>query len=239
MSKQRSTHGQVIRYRDDVCRYFLDTEFIEDGHTIELLSIGIVCEDGREYYAANSDADHSRANDWVKANVLPHLPPPGNAAWKPRTAIRDEVTAFLLAGAEPEVWAYFGDYDWVALCQLFGRMIDLPKGMSMLCMDLEQLSVMLGSPEHPQMIGTEHNALDDARWGRALYTFLRALPVSRAEAAERELAALRALVRRYVEAHAARVAHSAREPHDEYWYAEREALNNAVSDALAELRAEG
>ena len=89
------------------------------------------------------------------------------------------------------------------------------------------------------MIGTEHNALDDARWGRALYTFLRALPVSRAEAAERELAALRALVRRYVEAHAARVAHSAREPHDEYWYAEREALNNAVSDALEELRAEG
>lgn len=30
-------------------RYFYDTEFIEDGHTIELISIGVVAEDGREY----------------------------------------------------------------------------------------------------------------------------------------------------------------------------------------------
>jgi hypothetical protein len=27
-------------------RYFYDTEFLEDGKTIELISIGIVCEDG-------------------------------------------------------------------------------------------------------------------------------------------------------------------------------------------------
>ena len=29
-------------------RYFYDTEFIEDGTTIELVSIGVVAEDGRE-----------------------------------------------------------------------------------------------------------------------------------------------------------------------------------------------
>ena len=32
-------------------RYFYDTEFLEDGETIDLISIGIVAEDGREYYA--------------------------------------------------------------------------------------------------------------------------------------------------------------------------------------------
>src|SRR4051812_11038169 len=32
-------------------KYFYDTEFLEDGQTIELISIGIVAEDGREYYA--------------------------------------------------------------------------------------------------------------------------------------------------------------------------------------------
>lgn len=32
-------------------KYFLDTEFHEDGKTIDLISIGIVAEDGREYYA--------------------------------------------------------------------------------------------------------------------------------------------------------------------------------------------
>ena len=69
----------------------------------------------------------------------------------------------------------------------------------------------------------------------ALRAYLAA--VERAEAAERELAAMRAKVARYAAAHAARVAHSAREPHDEKWLSEREALNDAVGDALASLRA--
>ncbi len=31
-------------------RYFYDCEFLENGNTIELISIGIVADDGREYY---------------------------------------------------------------------------------------------------------------------------------------------------------------------------------------------
>jgi hypothetical protein len=47
-------------------RYFIDTEFIEGFHKplfgkrrhfIDLISIGIVCEDGREYYAISKDFD--------------------------------------------------------------------------------------------------------------------------------------------------------------------------------------
>jgi hypothetical protein len=51
-------------------KYFLDTEFIEDGKTIDLISIGIVCEDGREFYAINEECHWYRANDWVLGNVL-------------------------------------------------------------------------------------------------------------------------------------------------------------------------
>jgi 3' exoribonuclease, RNase T-like len=36
-------------------KIFYDTEFIEDGRTIDLISIGMVAEDGREYYAVNRD----------------------------------------------------------------------------------------------------------------------------------------------------------------------------------------
>jgi len=36
-------------------RYWYDTEFIEDGSTIDLISIGIVAEDGREYYAISTE----------------------------------------------------------------------------------------------------------------------------------------------------------------------------------------
>lgn len=51
-------------------KYFLDTEFIEDGKTIDLISIGLVCEDGREYYAINKECDFSKADNWVVDNVL-------------------------------------------------------------------------------------------------------------------------------------------------------------------------
>ncbi len=57
-------------------RFFYDTEFIEDGTTIDLVSIGIVGEDGREFYAVSTEFDPDRAGKWVRANVLPKLPRP-------------------------------------------------------------------------------------------------------------------------------------------------------------------
>lgn len=56
--------------------YCYDTEFLEDGHTIELISIGIVCDDGREYYAVNEDmpVDRIKADNWLSLNVWKHLP---------------------------------------------------------------------------------------------------------------------------------------------------------------------
>lgn len=152
-------------------RFWFDTEFMEDGKTIELLSIGIVSEDNREYYAVNRDADHSKANDWVKANVLPKI---DFATGVPRTQIRDEVSEFFLGKVwKPEIWAYYADYDWVALCQLFGRMVDLPGGFPKYCRDIKQLCADLGDPDLPAQDGDKsHHALLDARWNRQAWTFL-------------------------------------------------------------------
>lgn len=59
-----------------------DTEFLEDGRTIELISIGIVCDDRREYYAVNSDMpwDRIKGNDWLLRNVVPQLPLKGSGS---------------------------------------------------------------------------------------------------------------------------------------------------------------
>ncbi len=54
-------------------RYWLDTEFIEEGKTIDLVSIGIVAEDGRELYLQSVEFDPSKASEWVQENVFPHL----------------------------------------------------------------------------------------------------------------------------------------------------------------------
>lgn len=144
-------------------RYYLDTEFIEQPCCIDLISIALVADDGREYYAVSSEFDASRASKWVVDNVFPHLPP--RDTWKRRSQIADEIRAFV-GDTKPEFWAYFADYDWVVFCWLFGRMIDMPSGWPMFCMDLKQVMVERGimKDQLPFQEGAEHNALDDARW---------------------------------------------------------------------------
>lgn len=68
-------------------KYYLDTEFItgfkrpiqplptigkfnKKEFFIELISIGILAEDGRKYYAVSNELNPSLADDWVKKNVL-------------------------------------------------------------------------------------------------------------------------------------------------------------------------
>lgn len=153
-------------------QFFIDTEFIENGPSFPLIliSIGIVCADGREFYAVNGDAPLELANDWVKKNVIPHL-------GGPKLSIRDlpnEIKAFI-GDCKPEFWGYYADYDWVVFCQLFGTMIDLPKGWPMFCRDIKQLCVDRGDPKLPEQLSTEHNALNDARWNKTAYDFLSAL----------------------------------------------------------------
>lgn len=164
-------------------QYFYDTEFHEDGSTIDLISIGIACADGREYYAVNSDMNHDRISteDWLCENVIPHLPLKGgkpvqgfDSRWvwsldksstlvKPKWVIANEVREFLLAGTRPELWADFGAYDHVALAQLWGPMINLPKGLPMYTRDFQQRLDDLGRPVMPPQVSGVHNALEDAR----------------------------------------------------------------------------
>lgn len=53
-------------------RLFVDTEFT-DLLNCDLLSIGIVSDDGREFYAERSDADLSQCGDFCRVAVLPQL----------------------------------------------------------------------------------------------------------------------------------------------------------------------
>ena len=76
-------------------KFFYDCEFLEDGKTIELISIGIVADDGRTYYAVSEECGYDsrpwwqrwfnrrgslenriRRHEWLMANVVPSLPKP-------------------------------------------------------------------------------------------------------------------------------------------------------------------
>lgn len=150
-------------------RFWFDTEFYENGRTIELISIGVVAEDGRTYYAETPGAiELANKTEWLRKNVLPSL----SGVTRSRDLIAHELIAFM--GPRPEIWAYYADYDWVALCQLFGTMMKLPVGWPMYCRDVKQLCDSLGNPTLPQNIGgVEHNALEDALWAKKAWEFLQ------------------------------------------------------------------
>jgi hypothetical protein len=208
-------------------KYFLDTEFIEGfdspvlrpkRHFIDLISIGIVCEDGRKYHAIGNEWKFKEADQWVQENVIIPLyidTVHGDnrnrygantfhkAYGKSNREISEEILRFFGCWRDHhfwrspeniEVYGYYADYDWVLFCSLFGRMIDLPKGFPMYCIDLKQTldevaeSILSEAPastgnmegalaaikiksDYPQQ-SNEHNALADAKWNYELYKFL-------------------------------------------------------------------
>lgn len=231
-------------------RYYLDFEFIEDFHKpwfgkrrhfIDMISIGIVSEDDRSYYAISTEFSERDANDWVKENVIKNLDVPFCAgrlpdgelvfnasarmdARKSNKRIADDIYLFVHEpivkkyddrisfadeivehayknGAEKhEFYGYFSDYDWVLFCSLFGKMINLPKGFPMYCIDLKQmmddkarylmnkifaarkngpweatfkeaLQYIKEHPKYPKQ-SKEHCAKYDAEWNKQLHEFL-------------------------------------------------------------------
>lgn len=168
-------------------KYFYDTEFIEDGKTIELLSIGIVSEDGRKLYCESNEADLSKADDWVKENVISQLwhkqkdksrynewIKTNSGGFMSRRVIAHKIKKFcdIEKYGKPEFWAYYADYDHVVLCQLFGKMINLPEGWPMYTNDIKQLCMSIGNPKLPEQPNNEHNALADAEWCKEAYYYI-------------------------------------------------------------------
>jgi hypothetical protein len=171
-------------------RIFYDTEFLDDGRTIDLISIGMVAEDGRELYAVSSQFNQAavRRSTWLMDNVWPSLPilknPPGvrgtdridvtHPDVRPRAQIARLVADFILSTPDPQLWAWYAAYDHVALAQLWGPMINLPRGIPMQTDDLVTEAKRLGLrpidfPEQPDGL---HNALADARHNLVRARFL-------------------------------------------------------------------
>lgn len=187
-------------------KYFYDTEFIDNGRTIDLVSIGIVAEDGRELYAVSAEFDirAMRDNQWLMENVWPSLPntlhdqgtrcavcpkwghldldhPDVRSRGQIARAVRD----FLLVDDNPHLWSWFPSYDHVALAQLYGTMANLPQGIPMRTNDIQQELDRLGILDDQlphRKTGSAHNALGDAHYHRELYGYAAATARGRGHA---------------------------------------------------------
>lgn len=176
-----------------------DLEFLERRRgwfrkhfTIDLISIAMVAEDGRTYYAVNRDMPvrRIRKHPWLMANVVPSLPKAhgdrrltmpkrwlfdyADPAVKRQDRIANEVSAFIRDTPDVELWANYGAYDHVRLCWLWGLMVDLPAGVPMYTNDIQQEARRLGVgwDELPKQPDGEHNALADARHNQTVRRWL-------------------------------------------------------------------
>lgn len=143
--------------------------FCKSRHFIDLISIGVVSDTGNHYTAISKEYNYNDANDWVKEHViiplyLKTVPPAKRNGINEMNfqkfyglsnkMIADNLKRFVYAQSLPEdlidppadlfptdinFYGYFCDYNWVVLCSLYGKMIDLPKGYPMYCRDLKQI----------------------------------------------------------------------------------------------------
>jgi hypothetical protein len=162
-------------------KIYMDWEFLEDGITVQPISVGMIREDGKELYYEflNAPSIDILKREWLKENVVPHL----SAGWtkamltgmsdevvKSRLAIRNKVYDFLLDAWKLdklngfELWGWYSAYDHLCLAQLFGKMIDLPDWCPMYTNDVRQEFHRLGDPSYPRQTEGLHNALADAKF---------------------------------------------------------------------------
>lgn len=138
-------------------KLFFDTEFTGLKKDTTLISIGIVAEDGRWFYAEFTDYDRKSCDDWIQENVIQNLiskgkitknlvqTAVGNAIYSVQMCdttdnIRKELTTWLESFGEHEL-QFISDvshYDFVLLLDIFGGAFSLPKNVSPACHDINQ-----------------------------------------------------------------------------------------------------
>lgn len=159
-------------------KYFIDTEFVFGidtlGARITPISIGIVAEDGREFYAV--DANWSYGWDvipsFVQDVVVPVIPVPDHACYVHGTleTIARDIKAFIGDDPFPQWVGEYAAFDYVVLSTIMGGFEQWPEDWPMDIRDLMQESC----PE--SVSATPHNALADARAVRDAYLWLHGEP---------------------------------------------------------------
>lgn len=171
-------------------RVFLDAEFTGLHQKSTLVSIGMVAEDDRNFYAEFNDYDRSQVDAWIRENVIERLVLGGHddfegleqgyvTARGSREYIRGALTMWLYSlGGPVEIWADCHAYDWVLFCELFGGALNLPDFLYPYPFDLATLFALKGiDPDIDRSTyagyalteNEKHNALWDARVVRRCY----------------------------------------------------------------------
>lgn len=137
---------------------FIDTEFTS-LKAPELISVALVDEHGREFYAERSDFPVEACTPFVVAEVLPLLRP--ERGRKPFGAIQRELAEWLEPYSSGQAVICCDDHrDWTPFCELMGDAVPPWVRVAWIASQLNE--AVLG--EYFRRPGIHrHHALDDAR----------------------------------------------------------------------------
>ena len=153
-------------------KLFYAAEFTGLHKNTTLISLGVIDENGRSFYAVCTDYDTTQVDSWLQSNVLDKL-----YEYDAPVVVgtRAEVKAALLEFLQDyESMHFVGDcisFGWVVFCDLFGGSMELPENISYMPMDICTMFYMKGldplSPReafcgHTACTHLKHNALYDA-----------------------------------------------------------------------------
>lgn len=155
-----------------------DTEFTGLHKDTTLISIGLIDEAGRTFYAELGDFDHRQVDEWIQENVINHLRFHGKEGkgWcNCSTQVAGEPTSKTEAygnkefvghclrewfkgygGNEVQMVSDVAHYDMVLFIDLFGTAFDLPPGVNASCHDINQDIARFYNI-------SEHDAFDESR----------------------------------------------------------------------------
>lgn len=126
-------------------KIFFDTEFTGLHQKTTLISIGLISECGKTFYAELTDYDKSQIDDWLQENVIKNLSLSSldNQAflhcWKlvsDSENVKEALAAWLFQFESVEMWSDCLSYDWVLFNQLFGHAFNIPKNVYYIPFDI-------------------------------------------------------------------------------------------------------
>lgn len=158
-------------------RVYFDTEFTELHQKTTLISIGLVSDDGSEFYAEFTDFDPAQVTPWISDNVLANLHLTKAFERIDRKTFVKGESAFVVTHlrewladqGEVQIWSDCLAYDWVLFCELFGGALKIPKTIYYIPFDLctlllaKEIDPDISREKFGEIQGAKHNALHDAR----------------------------------------------------------------------------
>lgn len=172
-------------------KIFFDTEFTGLHKDTTLISLGMIDENGRTFYAEFSDYNKEQCDNWIKENVINNLKlckyehlsiyQENIEVYGKKYFIRKHLNEWLSKYDKVELVSDVCHYDMVLFIDIFGGAFDLPKNINPSCHDINQdIALYYGISETEAfdksreaiadvIQGTKHNALYDAKIIKSIY----------------------------------------------------------------------